>query len=149
MMFSLIRWFRALLGYNKYSAETFDRLIQSRHVEDLRWIARVTTGAAALAIAAIAIIAYKVLPTPQVGASKLYEVLVPFQISAVLASLGGIIAWCYQTGSARLGIVDLFACEITTLCRIWTINGLAENCIREFELDTSKLPPPTVTRLPR
>jgi hypothetical protein len=64
---------------------------------------------------------------------------VPFHVSAVLAAFGGIIAWCYQTGSGRLGIVDLFACEITTLCRICTINDLANTCVGAFDLDTSKM----------
>jgi hypothetical protein len=33
-MFSLIKWFRARWGYDEYSAETFDRLTYSMHVED-------------------------------------------------------------------------------------------------------------------
>jgi hypothetical protein len=70
--------------------------------------------------------------------SKVYDALVPFQISAVLAGVGGIFAWCYKTGSGRLGIVDLVACEITTLCRICTINGLANACIAAFELDAGQ-----------
>lgn len=131
-MFSMIRWLRIHWGFDRYSAETIDRLLHSAHVGDLRWIVRVTTAGAIVAIAVIATTAYKFGP----GADqKLYGILVPFQISAVLAGLGGIIAWCYQTGSARLGVVDLFACEITTLCRIWNINGLVHSCIQSFELD--------------
>jgi hypothetical protein len=38
---------------------------------------------------------------------------------------GAIIAWAYLTASARLGIVDLFACEISTLCRVGTIVDVA------------------------
>jgi hypothetical protein len=78
-------------------------------------------------------------PAPYV--SKLYEALLPFTISAILAGLCGIIAWCYQTGSGRLGIVDLFACEITTLCRVCTVTGLADTCIAAFELDTGEHSP--------
>ena len=145
MMFPLIRWFRARWGHDKYSAETFDRLMQSMHVADLRWLASVTTSAALVVIAAIAIIAYLPRDGLPVG-SKFYEILVPFQISAVLAGLGGIIAWCYQTGSARLGIVDLFACEITTLCRISTIKGLTDTCIEAFEADAAEHDKITRTR---
>jgi hypothetical protein len=32
--------------------------------------------------------------------------------------LGAGLTWAYQVGSARLGVVDLFACEISTLCRV-------------------------------
>jgi hypothetical protein len=39
----------------------------------------------------------------------------------LLAVGGPILGWTYQTGSKRLGIVDLFACEIVTLCRVGAI----------------------------
>lgn len=132
-MFGLIRRLRAWQGHDKYSAETFDRLTHSMHVEDLRWVARVTLLGAFLAVLIILII------VPVMGklsdGSKIYDALLPFQISALLAGAGGIFAWCYKSGSDRLGIVDLFACEITTLCRICTINGLANTCIASFEVD--------------
>src|ERR1700682_2946009 len=34
---------------------------------------------------------------------------------------GAIVAWAYVSASKRLGIIDLFACEISTLCRVGTI----------------------------
>ena len=52
-MFFLIKRIRAHLGHDKYSAETFDRLLHSMHVEDLDWVVSVTTYAAAIAIALI------------------------------------------------------------------------------------------------
>jgi hypothetical protein len=103
------------------------------HVEDLRWVARMTMLGAILAVLAIGIIV-PVMGMLSAG-SNIHEALLPFQISAVLAGVGGVFAWCYKTGSERLGIVDLFACEITTLCRICTINGLTNSCIASFELD--------------
>ena len=140
-MFRAIKWLRGRFRYDKYSAETFDRLLHSVHVEDLRWIATLTTCGAGFAIVVIIVISCYVYPSAQQsGGSKVYELLVPFQISAVLAGLGGIIAWCYQTGSARLGIVDLVACEITTLCRICTINRTVDSCIEAFELDMGEGP---------
>jgi hypothetical protein len=39
----------------------------------------------------------------------------------ILAAFGALVAWAYQTGSSRLGVVDLFACEISTLCRVTTV----------------------------
>ena len=103
------------------------------HVQDLRWIVNLVVGAAFLAILVYAVTAWYI--APKANELKLYEALLPFTISAVLAGLGGIIAWCYQTGSNRLGIVDLFACEITTLCRVCTVIGLADTCIAAFELE--------------
>jgi uncharacterized protein (UPF0332 family) len=131
-MFALIQWLRAWWGYDEYSAETVDRLARSKHVADLRGVAWVTVVGALVAI--ILIIVVNLMDRP--AGSKLYESFVP--VSAVLAVVGTILAWCYRTGSARLGIVDLFACEITTVCRICTINALADTCIKAFELDSSQ-----------
>jgi hypothetical protein len=151
-MFFLIRHLREYFGYDKYSAETVDRLTRSMHVQDLRWIANVTAGAAVLAIVMFVITAYTVTythapqPIPVRADSKFYDALLPFTISAVLAGLGGIIAWCYQTGSGRLGIVDLFACEITTLCRVCAVIGLADTCIAAFQLSDHSASDPEKTK---
>jgi|GEM_PF-2684762 len=134
-MFSLIKRLRARLGHDKYSAETFDRLLYSEHVQDVRWIVNLTVCAAALAIVVFTV-TLSIVATQ--ASSKLPEALLPFTVSAVLAGLGGIVAWCYRTGSSRLGIVDLFSCEITTLCRVCTVIGLADTCIAAFELDASE-----------
>jgi hypothetical protein len=101
-MFFLIKRFRVRLGHDKYSAETFDRLIYSMHVQDLHWIVNVTAYAAALAIFVIGLVAaVEFFPV-----AKWSEALVPATtlltgLGAVLAILGGIITWCYQTGSSR------------------------------------------------
>jgi hypothetical protein len=50
-------------------------------------------------------------------------------IGAVLLASGWIMAWVYQTGSKRLGVVDLFACEIVTLCRVGTIMDVVPRLI--------------------
>jgi hypothetical protein len=42
-------------------------------------------------------------------------------LATVFAVFGTICAWAYKVGSARLGVVDLFACEISTLCRVATV----------------------------
>jgi hypothetical protein len=130
----MIKRLRAHLGHDKYSAETFDRLTHSVHVEDLRWIVNIAAAGVTVAIIVIFVIAVVEL----FAGSKPHDVLVlaGTVLGAVFAVFGGIIAWCYQTGSGRLGIVDLFACEITTLCRICTINGLADTCIAAFMAET-------------
>jgi hypothetical protein len=137
-MFALIKRARKYLGYDKDSAETFDRLIQSTHVEDLRWLVVLTTILAIFGITVVVITSQTMGPHSQIPSNEtLFEALMPLHVSAILAGLGGIIAWCYQTGSARLGIVDLFACEITTLCRICTLIQLTDTCVAAFELDSS------------
>jgi len=51
----------------------------------------------------------------------------------VLAAFGATAAWIYQTGSARLGVVDLFACEIDTLCRVAAIVDAVGRYVRDFD----------------
>ncbi|HXQ41127.1 MAG TPA: hypothetical protein VN821_07665 [Candidatus Udaeobacter sp.] len=46
---------------------------------------------------------------------------------------GLIIGWAYQSASARLGIVDLFASEISTLCRVGTIFDVASRYTALYE----------------
>jgi hypothetical protein len=48
-------------------------------------------------------------------------------VGAVLLACGWILTWAYQTGSKRLGVVDLFA--IVTLCRVGTIMELVPRLI--------------------
>jgi hypothetical protein len=67
------------------------------------------------------------------SSSDLYKILMPLQTGAIVAGLGAIVAWAYQTGSGRLGTVDLFACEIATLCRIWTVDGVVDDCVAAYE----------------
>jgi hypothetical protein len=43
------------------------------------------------------------------------SVTLPVTIIAVFL---GALAKLYQKGSARLGVVDLFSCEMTTICRV-------------------------------
>ena len=52
--------------------------------------------------------------------------------AAALGLFAAVIAWAYQRGSARLGVVDLFACEISTLCRVATLVDTAKRSIDEY-----------------
>ena len=56
----------------------------------------------------------------------------PF-IGAICAVGGGVLAWTYQTGSARLGVVDLFACEIATLCRVGAVVEMVQRYVDLFQ----------------
>jgi len=50
------------------------------------------------------------------------------KISAgLLAAFSAVAVWCYQSASVRLGAVDLFACEIATICRVITVTETASH----------------------
>lgn len=57
------------------------------------------------------------------GITVLLTNVLPTLVASVGPSItvcGGIIAWCYLSATTRLGVVDLFACEIRTFCRVGT-----------------------------
>src|SRR5215472_17799443 len=115
------------LHTNKESS-TFERLGRSRHVADLRLIFSVTV--ILMIIGALAALAfsceYEVVSNwGELHGSQSIWPWVRHGFSAIIASGtfigaicvlgGGVLAWTYQTGGSRLGVVDLFACEIGTL----------------------------------
>jgi hypothetical protein len=102
-------------------ASTLIRLNNSQHVADLRLIFHVTVLLMIVGIV-LAIATHQWL-----GDSNLLPA------SAMVAAIGaggcGVLVWTYQSGSARLGIVDLFSCEIATICRVVTIVGVASRYV--------------------
>lgn len=54
-------------------------------------------------------------------------------VAPMLAVFGAVLAWTYRNGSARLGVVDLFACEIDTLCRVAAIVEAVGQHVQQFE----------------
>jgi hypothetical protein len=126
-------------------SSTFERLGRSRHVADLRLIFAVTLiiMIAASLVALLFCFEHEVMNNwarirsahsgwiwPQlvfsaVGDSGAF-------IGAVGAVGCGVLAWTYQTGSARLGVVDLFACEIATLCRVAAVVDLVPRYVALF-----------------
>jgi hypothetical protein len=127
-------------------SSTFERLGRSRHVADLRLIFSVTVILMiAGVIAALAFCfeyqvvsnwkelhdSHGVWPWVRQGFAAIVS-SGPF-IGAILIMGGGVLAWTYQTGSARLGVVDLFACEIATLCRVAAVVDMVQRYIALFE----------------
>ncbi|HEV2954793.1 MAG TPA: hypothetical protein VGX95_01625 [Xanthobacteraceae bacterium] len=55
-----------------------------------------------------------------------------FNIGAIALAGATIMSWAYQTGSKRLGVVDLFACEIATLCRVGTVVKFFPNMLTQY-----------------
>jgi hypothetical protein len=126
-------------------AATIDRLSVSNHVRDLRFIMGVAllllclSSIFCLIYAAVTVLSpvgtaptpsaplpmpSALLPTPDpllahpiVNGIKVLSVFVGV-LATLSALFGAIGAWAYKVGSTRLGVVDLFACEISTLCRV-------------------------------
>jgi hypothetical protein len=126
-------------------SSTFARLGQSRHVADLRLIFSVT------------IILIMVASTLALAFCFQFELMQNWEqmranhngwawarlaftavtnSGAVIGAIGavgcGVLAWTYQTGSTRLGVVDLFACEIATLCRVAAVTDMVPRYVRLF-----------------
>lgn len=99
-------------------AATMDRLFVSQHVEDLRLV---------IAFASVAVILILFIESVARVASFLTF------FTSVLGVYGAVLAWAYQAGSARLGVVDLFACEIDTLCRVALVMDSVPRSIESFQ----------------
>jgi hypothetical protein len=57
------------------------------------------------------------------------EVSVISYIAPAVPVYAAIIAWAYLSAAKRLGVVDLFACEISTLCRVGTIFDMGKGYV--------------------
>ena len=59
-------------------------------------------------------------------------------------------AWAYLTASKRLGVVDLFACEIATLCRVGTIFNVGQQRVETWRrIDERKTMDSQTRSIPR
>jgi hypothetical protein len=114
-------------------SSTFKRLGTSQHVTDLRVIALIT----ALSMILVPLLAHyfdiPMMTGKDTATGKHTFTDEGFKFVAGLAAVGsGVLAWAYQAGSRRLGVVDLFACEIVTLCRVGTIVDIIPNLIDKY-----------------
>jgi len=128
-------------------AATVDRLFSSQHVKDLQLIIAVVFGAVLLICVIGPVLSYENQVLSQWSSIKstqshwiflhLFFVALGNFLTffvPVLAVFGAVLAWAYQVGSARLGVVDLFACEISTLCRVATVVDTVRRYVDKFEL---------------
>jgi hypothetical protein len=67
-----------------------------------------------------------------VTASQILPALTTY-IGPAIPVCGGVIAWAYLSAATRLGVVDLFACEIRTLCRVSTAFDIGKTYIGRYE----------------
>jgi hypothetical protein len=120
-------------------AATIDRLFVSEHVKDLRLIiafALVTVLAVLFvglpgSLASAWFVRGKDWSSQQAVFSALHGFVAFY--APILGIFGAVLAWAYQAGSARLGIVDLFACEIDTLCRVALVVDSVPRAIAAFQ----------------
>jgi hypothetical protein len=117
---------------------TMDRLFRSQHVKDLQLIvAFALSGVLAILIVSSVVLFYAIRDKAD-WTTPTHDFLT--FIAPVLVVFGAVLTWAYQVGSARLGVVDLFACEISTLCRV----ALVVETVGRF-VDRFKQRPPTET----
>ncbi len=127
-------------------SSTFERLGRSRHVADLRLIFSVTVilMVVGAVVALLFSLEYERVTTWTAEQDhhgfwlwvRLTIAAIVFSgpfIGAICILGGGVLAWTYQTGSARLGVVDLFACEIATLCRVGAVVDMVQRYVDLFE----------------
>lgn len=122
-----VLFYVAILGLAYFTGE------KRRDVVDVRSI----TGFTALALAVYALITVLIVEIP--GASKLPHGLITY-FAPALPIYAAVIAWTYLTAATRLGVVDLFACEMRTVCRVGTAFdiGVAYIALRQQCLDKIK-----------
>lgn len=133
------------------AASTLFRFFRSDHVIDLRLIA-LATGIVFVFHISIAVLFGLVVGFSHVVApiAHAFGISSPFlhsvvNDSAALASFLGtyltlfvtvysaILAWAYLSAAKRLGVVDLFACEISTVCRVGTLFHTATRNIERYK----------------
>jgi hypothetical protein len=104
---------------------TFLRLSTSRHLGDLQGIA-LALLVTLLVVAVDRIVTHDQWSSLAVG-------------SGALALLAAVLNWIYQTGSRRIGTVDMFACEIDVLCRVMLVSNFARTSVdRAYALEKAK-----------
>jgi hypothetical protein len=51
----------------------------------------------------------------------------------LLAVAGTLASWVYQSANRRIGVVDLFACEVSSLCKVALVTNFAENSVKRHQ----------------
>ena len=132
------------------AASTLFRLFRSKHVRDLKLIFHVAfivlivcaVFAACWFIGlfqhpaqpAVAHAADAIAHSGANGATASKDPPTPLALLSSIATVScAIMAWAYLTASKRLGVVDLFACEIATLCRVGTIFNVGEQRVETWK----------------
>jgi len=101
------------------AASTLFRFFRSRHVRDLRLIFGlvVLIVGIVLLLAILCLLAF-LFASKEIPLLKEFVKALAYILPTILTVGGAVMAWTYLSASTRLGVVDLFACEISTLCRV-------------------------------
>jgi hypothetical protein len=105
---------------------TFIRLLTSYHLAELQSIAFWTLFLFSL------IFLWFIIFFPKAVMSNNSELIGDeFKIAGgAFAVAATVLSWTYQTGSKRLGVIDLFASEISAICRMSLIADFASSQVR-------------------
>jgi hypothetical protein len=110
---------------------TIDRLFKSDHVKDLRLVAAFALMAFySITLVLLIFVWFQPHRDAWSGWGVAREFIAFFGPTLVIVA--GILGWTYQTGSSRLGVVDLFACEISTLCKVAAVNETVHSRVTQF-----------------
>jgi len=112
---------------------TFVRLWTSNHLSEIQWIAFATP---LLWSFGLVILGIHFFPPDR---SQLRDLGTLFTGMTGLA--GAVLAWCYRTGSNRLGMIDLFACEISVICRASLVVDFARRSVAQTNDHDAQMPP--------
>jgi hypothetical protein len=122
------------------SASTLFRFFRSRHVIDLRLIVAATLFMAVAHFLLVFI--FGIFQESIPGLFKWISGFTKFFISYTVPAIpiyGGVIAWAYLAASTRLGTVDLFAAEISTLCRVGSVFDVGKRCVEQYDTVASEV----------
>lgn len=110
------------------AASTLFRFFRSKHVADLRLILCVVVflWGVGMLVALLAVLGMLY------GIERLAGLPLTW-IGTLFVVGSGVIAWAYRSAATRLGVVDLFACEIGTLCRVSVIFDVAKRFVEQYE----------------
>jgi hypothetical protein len=120
------------------AASTFYRFFRSKHVLDLKLIAMLAMltgfGCAVLLLWDGGLSIYQTYHVEPPSLVRLHASIDSLSADAgkLLGICGIVFAWAYRSACTRLGVVDLFASEITTLCRVGTIFDLGQGYIDQY-----------------
>jgi hypothetical protein len=118
-------WFRRTLQENG-SSITIARLCTSQHLGDLQWLATFLFSVAFFVVIS-AVGGPFINPAKDHVLSEILNFGVPHGALAtvLLGATFGILSWLYRSGNRRIGAIDLFACEISVICRVCLVSNLA------------------------
>jgi hypothetical protein len=107
---------------------TIDRLFESKHVGDLQFIFAVSC----IAVSFVSCVGAGIAVHNMMQKTWHWDDAVVKCLKyggPMLVVFGGVVSWAYKTGSLRLGVVDLFGCEIRTLCRVTKVIETVRQCV--------------------